>query len=271
MGQIIYSSTEPRFPDTRKVTWDKILQEIVAGAGSGGGGGPSSLPTTLRSYYKMDEASGDALDVHSGNHGVDNGTVGTAAGKIGTARLFVAANSEFFAAGDSALIDFSTAFTLSAWIYGDNLTANAAIAAKWNFGGAADRASWAIQLGAVATNLRVFIADSGTDAGNNFVDFTGGLTDDTWHHIVVVYDGLLAAGLRVALYVNNVAKSPSITGTIAASLPNSTAVLRIGDFQGLSRFWQGRLDEIGLWGRALTTAEIAELYNAGAGKAYPFL
>lgn len=39
MGQIIYSSTEPRFPDTGKVTRDKILQAIVAGAGSGGGGG----------------------------------------------------------------------------------------------------------------------------------------------------------------------------------------------------------------------------------------
>ncbi len=32
----------------------------------------------------------------------------------------------------------------------------------------------------------------------------------------------------------------------------------------------GIVDEVGLWSRALTIAEVTALYNAGAGLAYPF-
>lgn len=56
MGQIIYSSTEPRFPDTGKVTRDKILQAIVGGAGQGGG---AAVPYTAEML----------LDFEAGIHG----------------------------------------------------------------------------------------------------------------------------------------------------------------------------------------------------------
>jgi hypothetical protein len=35
--------------------------------------------------------------------------------------------------------------------------------------------------------------------------------------------------------------------------------------------WQGSLDEIGIWSRALSATEVTSLYNAGvAGVQYPF-
>jgi len=34
--------------------------------------------------------------------------------------------------------------------------------------------------------------------------------------------------------------------------------------------FDGNIDEVGIWDRILTTDEITELYNAGAGLAYPF-
>jgi len=33
--------------------------------------------------------------------------------------------------------------------------------------------------------------------------------------------------------------------------------------------WKGNLDELGIWTRALTTTEVAQLYNGGAGLPYP--
>lgn len=230
--------------------------------------GGSSLLTGLVSYWPLGEASGTRDDSAGSNDLTDNNTVTQAAGKIGDAASFVAANSEYLSVADNATLDFTTAFSLSAWIYGDNLTANAAVAAKWNF--TAGQRSWAFQLGPTASNMRMFIAASGEDGGDNFVDFTCNLADDTWHHVVMVYDGGLAAGSRVALYIDGAAKTPVVTGTLAASLQNSDVELRVGDFQGLDRFWQGRLDEGALWSRALTAGEVTALFNSNNGLAYPF-
>jgi hypothetical protein len=42
--------------------------------------------------------------------------------------------------------------------------------------------------------------------------------------------------------------------------------LAIGARSTFANGLTGRIDEVGLWSRALTAAEVAQLYNAGAGK-----
>lgn len=226
------------------------------------------LNNGLVSYWKLDEASGTRADSHGANTLTDNNTVTQGVGKISNAALFTAVNSEFLSAADSASLDFTTAFTFSAWIYGDDLTVNAAIASKWNYSSAG---GWAIQLGSVNVSIiRVFIASGPTDGGDNWVDFDAGLTSDVWHHVVVVYDGSQLAANRVKLYVNgvNIASFAS-AGTPADTLQNNAVALRIGDFQGLSRFWQGRIDEVAMWNKVLTATEITRLYDSGDGEDYP--
>ena len=38
-----------------------------------------------------------------------------------------------------------------------------------------------------------------------------------------------------------------------------------------SRYWDGLIDEVGFWKRILTAQEKTNLYNAGAGLAYPLI
>ena len=38
---------------------------------------------------------------------------------------------------------------------------------------------------------------------------------------------------------------------------------------GNSYYYNGILDEIGVWDRELTSTEVTELYNSGSGKQYP--
>ena len=57
-------------------------------------------------------------------------------------------------------------------------------------------------------------------------------------------------------------------GTGNGLVSASFAAGRPGDVNG--SYWDGRIDELGVWGRVLSPAEISELYNAGAGLAYPF-
>lgn len=49
-----------------------------------------------------------------------------------------------------------------------------------------------------------------------------------------------------------------------------SATEAIGSRPNGSLCWDGLIDEVGLWGRALTSGERTTLYNAGAGLAYPF-
>ncbi len=227
-----------------------------------------SLITGLVSYWKLDEASGTRNDSHGVNHLTDNNTVGQAAGKIGNAGLFINTNSEFLSVADNATLDFTTQMTVSAWIYGDALTASAYIAAKWNY---STDGGWSFGLDAAGTGLQVFIATAADDGGNTWVRFTTlVLQNVTWHHVVMVYDGTLTAADRVKVYIDGALQTATSTsGTLPASFLNSGAELRIGDFQGLNRYWLGRIDEVGLWNRALTAAECVQLYNAGTGTTYP--
>ncbi|GAG82964.1 unnamed protein product, partial [marine sediment metagenome] len=44
----------------------------------------------------------------------------------------------------------------------------------------------------------------------------------------------------------------------------------IGSQAGSDRWWDGKIDEFGIWEKELTPAEILILYKAGNGTAYPF-
>ena len=84
------------------------------------------------------------------------------------------------------------------------------------------------------------------------------LTLNTWHHIVMTYDGT-----NVKLYVDG-----SLSG-----IQNHTAAMNIAGNSGISigesnqanGYWthtDGKIDDIGMWNRALTACEIQNLYSS---------
>jgi len=88
----------------------------------------------------------------------------------------------------------------------------------------------------------------------------GSFSNDVWYNIVIVKNNGI-----VSAYSN---------GTFLASTTQSlniTAGIGIGGAVALDGYWTvGVVDEVGVWNRALTGTEITSLYNAGAGKSYPF-
>ena len=69
--------------------------------------------TNLVSYWKLDEASGNALDAHGTNTLTDSNTVTSAAGKIGDSRHFTRTVPEYFTIADNASLSApaGTSFT----------------------------------------------------------------------------------------------------------------------------------------------------------------
>jgi hypothetical protein len=90
-----------------------------------------------------------------------------------------------------------------------------------------------------------------------------------WHHYVVSYDNLLGSDITsILIYIDGILESPVCDNTNASSNDINTATeepITFGrwcDLTGFSPvYFDGDLDDIGIWNRALTECEILQLYN----------
>ena len=81
-----------------------------------------------------------------------------------------------------------------------------------------------------------------------------------WHHIVGIYDGTNSV---VKIFMNgNLLDSASIPAGV--NIASHTGSALIGRQSQLSaNFFNGKLDDIGIWNRALTQTEVSSLYRRG--------
>lgn len=211
-----------------------------------------SLLDSLNAYWKLDESSGDAIDVHDVYDLTDTNTVGSAAGIIGNARDFEATNSESFSHSDTAALRFSesTDWAVSFWIKPESLATYRCVFGKWS--GASRSAACVLDS---AGHLIVFLGLSGS------YTFSGTtLSAGTWYHVVLNFD---ASANELLIAVNGSEETKSAT----VSWSTNTAALRIGRLDAANSF-DGLIDEFGKWDRLLTADERSDLYNSGAGLSY---
>lgn len=220
--------------------------------------GANSLKKGLVAYWKLDEASGTRSDSRGTNHLTDTNTVTQAAGKIGSAAEFTAANSECLELADNAALSTGDIdFTISAWVYPTNLTGAHYIINKYNVGGV--QREYLIYTSGTLLVFELFNA-----AGSLGFASKANMTTDTWWHIIAMHDSVAN---KAYLFVNGVESSGNTTG----GPDNSTAGFGIGCFDGaVNNFYDGRVDEVGFWKRTLTARERATLYSGGTGRSYPF-
>jgi hypothetical protein len=90
---------------------------------------------------------------------------------------------------------------------------------------------------------------------------------NTWYHVAAVYD---ASVNQIRLRINDGlvgADTQPFTGPLFSSSANMGCGLV---YFGAAAYGDCAFDELGLWDRALTLAEITHLYNTGLGLTYPF-
>lgn len=112
-----------------------------------------------------------------------------------------------------------------------------------------------------SSNKWTFLMNS---AGRLRLEATGGwvvgtrlINDGQWHHVAVTFsnDGTPTT-LDVRLYVDGTLETISTSQSVAINTTTSGDVKIGSDVQ--SRFWKGQLDEVRIYDRALTAAEILE-------------
>ncbi|HEU0025243.1 MAG TPA: LamG-like jellyroll fold domain-containing protein, partial [Thermoleophilaceae bacterium] len=227
---------------------------IVTVTAAGASGSPKTVAVTLTvntapppgtgpvGAWGFDETSGTSVSDASGhgNNGTISGAVRTTAGKAGSALTFDGVN-DWVTVADAASLDLTNRATLEAWVYPTAL------------GGAWRTALLKERTGHLAYALYAN-NDIARPSGHLFTSadlYASGATQlplNTWSHLAMTWDG---ATQRLWLNGTQVA-SRAVTGT----LPNGAGPLRFGGNSVWAEWFAGRLDEIRVYNRALTQAEL---------------
>jgi hypothetical protein len=207
----------------------------------------------LVAAYSFDATNGAVVADVSGNG--NTGTLGagvsaTSQGRFGGALAFN--GTGYVTIPHSGGLDLTTGMTLEAWVYPTTpLTDWATIVMKEMPGDSPYVLYAAITGGAP----RVYITPRGIASATA----TGAspLPVNTWSHLAGTFDG---STLR--LYVNGtLVASRAVTG----ALRNSTGILTIGGNAVWGEYFQGRIDEVRIYNRALAPAEIQADMNTASG------
>jgi hypothetical protein len=218
----------------------------------------------------MDEASWSgpgAVKDSSGNHndGTAHGSATTtAAGKLLGAGLFDG-NGYVSVKSSPSLQGPTSALTYAAWIYPTGLGPPGGPdgGGEVPFPGiVAKRQDYGVD---VAFTMFLWTGNQlWADLEDSRFSSNATFSNGQWYHVAVVYDGSLPSGARASIYVNGA--FDSVHDAPAGSLGMHMADLTVGDltltsFDPNERF-QGRIDEVAVWTRALSAAEIQALYQA---------
>jgi hypothetical protein len=207
----------------------------------------TNATTGLAAAFGFDEASGTTATDSSGNGntGTINGPVRTTPGKFGSALSFDGVNDQV-AVADSGSLDLTNGMTLEAWVRPSALTAWRTILMKEQTAGLV----YGLYANGDTNRPSVHI----TTNNEKDVRGTAALALNTWTHVAATFDG---AVLR--FFVNGTQVS---TANIAGSMTASTGSLRIGGNSIWGEWFGGLIDEVRVYRRALTAAELQTDMNA---------
>ena len=220
-----------------------------------GGSAPSTLLTSLYAVYKGESNANDSLATYNGTA---QGGLTYSSGKSGNAIDFNGTNA--YVELPSNTINGTTNFAMSFWVYS---TANESDTLISNFGNDGLNRGFYIDDGG-SRQLR-FVAFNGTPI--IFATANSVLTLNTWVHFV------FTCNLGIATWYVNGVSSGTPSAISLSYIANSKPIIgafRTGNTGGVSGYKSMKFDEFNLWSRSLTPTEVTELYNAGAGKFYPY-
>jgi len=241
---------------------------ITAFASCKKGNGPiikkaiDSLKVGLVAYYPLNNSAADSSGNHFDGTAYNLTSTTDRYGKANGAYYFNGVNSYMTVQDEPQLRLNGIDFTLNSWIKIDeyNSSYGSIIMAKrgegstngWNFGiaGYGDLTNYVNALGVVTYSI------SGGDdpylRGNEVLDTT------RWHMVTTVYT---LATKQAKIYVDGNLDATSTADSLASPNSTSTAPLYIGaDFVTGAYFLKGKLDDLRIYNRALTSKEVFALY-----------
>lgn len=212
-----------------------------------------SLTQGLVGYWPFCGNAND--DSGKGNNGTVNGATLTTDrfGNANSAYNFDG-TSNFISCANAPLINVP--FTISAWVNLNTLSGFAPILSLGELG---------------ANNLKKFYFSPiyggvgkpsvGTGGANDITSESISVTSGNWVHLAVCVTSY--SSTNVVFYVNGVPYNINTTGGANFPFPLNSSGFVIGKDAGIGgySFFNGKIDDLGIWNRVLTSTEVSQLYN----------
>lgn len=217
-----------------------------------------SLPPNLVAYYPLDDTGGTVLADIAGNSNDLTCTSGNCAapdvGQINGGQVFTATDTITTDAANPTNFNFadSDSFSLSLWV---NTTQDCTAENKV-FVARRYAQFW---LGCVNGGGLEFKLTSDNNVTQSVVGGAG-LNDGAWHHVAgVVEDGAVDV---IRVYLDGVEVGSS--SAVFDAFTTATEPLTVGYYNVTPYyFFEGRLDDVAIFRRGLSAAEVAAIYNTG--------
>jgi len=238
----------------------------------------TDLSGDLIAQWKMnDDAANDHVDDSEETHdaslkGGDDTADKSEAGKINDCLHLNGSDDYIEVDADSNELSFGdgsddSAFSISAWVYFDTLDSNGAIIGKWDETSGSEDREWLLY-GKSNKYIRFYLKDESSNG--YFYAQTDNNTVETgkWHHIVATYNGTYEDG-GIKIYIDGEEKDVDTYGLMYTAMENGSTKVLMGALTGSGgdkeSFLDGKLDNVYLIGKELTSAEVLALYNGGDG------
>jgi len=218
--------------------------------------GPVNAPAGITSWWQGET---NAIDAYSGLNGTLQGGALYGAGQVGQAFSLLGTN-DYVEIPDNLLLSPhvgpSAEMTVEAWIFLPELPTNSlGQASVINKG---EGSTWEYALNIHTNGAAQFsVWQAG---GAKYVDPLGGvITTGIWHHVA----GTLKKSQFVRVYLDG--QKVAEATTFAGDTSDTTAKLYIGGRKtGEDYNFNGLIDEVSLYARALSDSENLDIYNAGS-------
>lgn len=219
---------------------------LVAGADRARADGPCRPPAGLLHWWQAD---GTGIDRIGGATAVPTGGAGYAPGFLGQA--FSLDGISYFAVPNDPQERATPAFTVSALVRRSFPVGFADPVLKKAGQGLGQENGWALEFAAYGDGIQfwVYLASAGWTSSNVVP-----LPASQWSHVAGVYDGV-----AVRIYVNGI-EAPPLGLTSGAPVASSNELRIGGDPSGPYRHYAGLVDDVRIYGRALSPPEIHDLY-----------
>jgi hypothetical protein len=203
----------------------------------------------------------------NGNNGTLVNGPTQAIGKIGQALNFTAASTQKITVPSSSSLNITGSMTTSAWVWLNSLpTPGNIMSVICKYDSSSNAGGYDMRIYNNGSNYTVgFVTNNGAVQGGTDVTFDLSPYLNQWMFLTAVYDG---ANVIIHVDGNEIGRAASTINPAA-----NAKLLNIGSFgyhtpdsSELPRYLDGKLDEVRLYNRALSSAEINQLYYYGEPK-----
>lgn len=211
-------------------------------------------PSSLLAHWRFDEGAGTVAADSSGtgNPGTLVNGASWTSGAVGASALRLdRALGQRVVVNDSPSLSLGNQdFTIAAWAYVSSDFGTSAIVSKDD-----GATGYSLQLldGLAAFRVR----NSGQECLVRASSF-GPIPLDTWVHVAAWYD---SAAKMIQISVDN---RPAESRSCSAGTADTPVALTIGQY-GSGNYWDGFIDDVRVYSRILSAAELTELKNLGPG------